>query len=192
MNKKQQNVLNAATGLFAEYGFTKVGIDSIVAASDVSKMTLYKYFKSKDDLIRAVLEQRDEALRASILEALAGIDEPLGRIKAVFDWYDAWFQTDDFHGCMFIKASEEYAGLKPAIMAVTRQHKEWLRAILRDALNALAIADSDAMAAVIMSYLDGLTVTMNMYGAQAPISTEEAWGYMHNLLMMQITQKEAV
>ena len=51
MSDKEEAVLVAATRLFSEFGFHSVVVDTIVAESNVAKMTFYKYFPSKDDLI---------------------------------------------------------------------------------------------------------------------------------------------
>src|SRR3954470_9100662 len=53
----RQQILGTASRLFYEQGFRAVGIDTIIAQSGVAKMSLYRHFPSKEDLIVAYLEQ---------------------------------------------------------------------------------------------------------------------------------------
>ena len=60
---KRDHLIDTALGLFSRYGYHAMGIDRILAESGVAKMTLYNHFKSKDELILAVLRRRDERFR---------------------------------------------------------------------------------------------------------------------------------
>ena len=101
-------------------------------------MTLYKHFPSKDDLIRAVLEERDKRFR----EWFFGRVEELGtspqeKLVAVFDVLTEWIQGDDFRGCMFINAAAEFSSKNDAISQVASDHKvlmcEFLDGLVKDA-----------------------------------------------------------
>ena len=56
----RQRILETAERLFYANGVRSVGIDRIIAESDVAKMTLYNHFASKDELILEVLRYREE------------------------------------------------------------------------------------------------------------------------------------
>lgn len=98
----RDRVLNAAYDLFRRHGTRAVGVDAIVARSGVSKMTLYRYFKSKDDLIMAFMDHREEVWRRQLADADAGAETPVERLLAVFDALDGWFRSDDFDGPSFV------------------------------------------------------------------------------------------
>ena len=68
-------------------------------------MTFYKYFPSKAKLIEECLNQRNQNLQASLNATINGCDDndPLSKIRAIYLWYSAWFETEDFNGCMFQK-----------------------------------------------------------------------------------------
>jgi AcrR family transcriptional regulator len=100
----RERTLGAAYDLFRRHGAHSIGIDRIVAVAGVAKMTLYRYFRSKDELVIATLERREEAWTTNWLireiEARAGT--PAEQLIAVFDVFDEWFRREDYEGCFFI------------------------------------------------------------------------------------------
>ena len=87
-------------------------------------MTLYKHFPSKDDLIRAVLEERHRQFRDWFVEEVEKrSDTPLRKLEAIFEVLEAWIQGDDFRGCMFINAAAEFSRKDEAISKVAADHK---------------------------------------------------------------------
>jgi AcrR family transcriptional regulator len=102
----RDRILRAAYGLFCRHGLQAVGIDRIVAEAGVAKMTLYRHFRSKDELVLAVLERRDQLWTRDWLmrqvEGRAGTPE--ARLLAIFDVFDDWFRRGDYEGCLFINS----------------------------------------------------------------------------------------
>ncbi len=185
MNSKKEAVLRAATDLFSMYGYHAVGVDSIIARSNVAKMTFYKYFPSKDFLIESVLLKRDEELREGILSSVGQKRAPLRKLKAIFDWYELWFAQPEFHGCMFIKASEEFPGQQSRARSISRQHKAWLSGLIETILRELCVATPDKLASHIMIILDGLTVESNMKDATTATKARTAWRYVEQMVQSQ-------
>lgn len=96
MSNKRADLIAKATELFAQGGYTAIGIDRIIAEAGVAKMTMYKHFPSKQHLILAVLKQRDEAFRASLMAYAEQYNAPLNKLKAVFEWHHEWFGKQIF------------------------------------------------------------------------------------------------
>ena len=71
-SNKRDQLLNTAENLFYREGYHATGIDRILAESGVAKMTLYKHFKSKDELILAVLDARHERRQAAAARGATG------------------------------------------------------------------------------------------------------------------------
>ena len=97
----------AAIELFYRHGFGAVGIDQIIAKAGVTKSTFYKHFESKDDLMVAAVQRRDEwESRAwgRAVRAIAG-DDPAKQLLAMLDVMDVWFNDPDFLGCMFLNTT---------------------------------------------------------------------------------------
>jgi AcrR family transcriptional regulator len=105
----RERVLETAYELFSRHGTRAVGVDRIIAESGVAKMTLYRNFASKDDLILAFLERREERWTREWLQATVErrAATPAQRLLAIFDTFAEWFARDDFEGCSFINVMLE-------------------------------------------------------------------------------------
>lgn len=182
MSDKKEAILNVATELFSEFGYHAVGVDTVIAKSKVAKMTFYKYFPSKINLIESVLIRRDLLLRAGILEETSKTRAPIGKIKAVFEWYQRWFSGLDFHGCMFIKASEEFPEKGTAIKTISQTHKAWLVDLIQGYLMDYGTKTPKDLAQHIMIILDGLTVGCNLCPNECEKQVAIAWKYVQHLI----------
>jgi AcrR family transcriptional regulator len=104
----RDRLLAAAEELFYEEGVHIVGIDRVIERAGVAKATLYSVFGSKDELVRAYLEQHNSAwrqrLNSRITERYA---VPRERLLGVFDVLGERFTDPDYRGCAFVNASAE-------------------------------------------------------------------------------------
>ena len=105
-----ERILDAAYELFCTRGVNIVGIDEIIATSGVARQTLYRRFRSKQELVLAVLERREQLWTRGWLQAEVErrADDPDGRLLAIFEVFDGWFRRDDFEGCAFINVMIEH------------------------------------------------------------------------------------
>jgi AcrR family transcriptional regulator len=101
-------IMKTAEDLFYRYGIRTVGIDRIIAESDVAKMTFYKYFPSKSNLIAAYLENRENTWHHILEQATARDADAIDRILSIFDVVRSMCDTAEFQGCPFIKALAEF------------------------------------------------------------------------------------
>jgi AcrR family transcriptional regulator len=142
----RERLVTAAIELFYSYGFGAIGIDQVIAQAGVTKTTFYKHFDSKDDLMVAAVERRDEWEAAAwdrAVRKLAG-DDPAKMLLAAVDVIDAWFNDPDFHGCMFLNSAAEFPSPHHPVHRVAAAHRKRAREYRRDL--ALA-AGADAKAA---------------------------------------------
>jgi AcrR family transcriptional regulator len=158
-SSKRDALLDTAEGLFARHGYRAVGIDAVLAAAGVAKMTLYKHFRSKEELIVAVLERRGNAIAGGLAERIAAApDHPEARLLAVFDWLEQAVRSPNFHGCLFIKAASEY----PAAEDLPRQAAEAFKQACRDLLEGLCcdltVADPEGLARQLQLLFEGALV----------------------------------
>ena len=105
----RSRILEAAYELFTRHGIRAVGIDAIIQRSGVARMTLYRNFGSKDELVLAFLERREQRWTKDWLqhEAERRAADPGERLLAIFDVFGEWFARDDFEGCSFINVMLE-------------------------------------------------------------------------------------
>jgi AcrR family transcriptional regulator len=108
-------IVRASYELFARRGVRDVSIDEIIAASEVAKATLYRYFPSKNDLVLAFLEHRERVWTFGRIEAGARArgGTPEETLLAIFDVFDEWFQEGDFEACSFINVMLELGSDHP-------------------------------------------------------------------------------
>lgn len=157
---RRDQLIETALDLFSRGGFQAVGIDRLLSEAGVAKMTLYKHFRSKDELILAVLRVRDERWRAWFTHAVESkATEPRGRLLAVFDALAEWFAEPDFRGCLFVNAVAELGGSDEAACALAIEHKRYVTGYLRGLAEAAGARDADALARAMALLVEGATVT---------------------------------
>jgi AcrR family transcriptional regulator len=144
----RERILDTAYELFSRHGTRAVGVDRIISECGVAKMTLYRNFPSKDDLILAFLDRRAERWTHAWLEteALRAGGTPGEQLLAVFDTFDAWFRRDDFEGCSFINVMLEVVEPESPVRQSTVRHLEAIRDLLRRLAAEAGIGDPDAFA----------------------------------------------
>ena len=124
---KRDELVKSALKIFYSNGFHATGMDMLAAESGVSKTSMYKHFRTKEDLILAVLRLRDENFRNWLFRRMeeAG-DAPKDQLLGMYDALEEWFAEPGYKGCMFIKASAEYQESDHAIHVQSREHKRLL------------------------------------------------------------------
>jgi AcrR family transcriptional regulator len=162
---RRDHLVGTALALFSKHGYHATGIDRILAESGVAKMTLYKHFRSKDELILAALRRRDEEFcRWFQAEVEARAATARERILTVFDVLEAWFKDPEFNGCCFIHAAGEYSRKDDPVHIAAAEHKARILAYLRDLAQAAGAANADDVARQLMLLVDGAIVTAHVSG----------------------------
>ncbi len=113
----RERILRTAYDLFARRGTRGVGIDEVIARAGVAKATFYRHFPSKDDLVLAFLQRREEVWTLDFVEAGAQRRGSTAeeQLLAIFDVFHDWFQRrEDFDGCSFINVLLELGWAHPA------------------------------------------------------------------------------
>lgn len=127
----RQRILIAAHDLFYREGIRATGVDRVIAQAQVSKVTFYRQFKSKDALIAAYLDYRHDYwiswFRASIE---SNVRLKTSGLDALMETLRSWWESPDFRGCAFINAVVELGPTSPETLDVFRKHKADMRDIL--------------------------------------------------------------
>ncbi len=125
----RERILLAAHDLFYRDGIRATGIDRVIAESGVAKLSFYRHYPSKNDLVLAFLDHRHARWMAWFEEALARHG---GTPQALVPALKEWFAGDGFRGCAFINSVGELGGAVPEVNEVTRRHKaDMAKAIAR-------------------------------------------------------------
>jgi AcrR family transcriptional regulator len=152
----RERVLRAASKLFYLEGIRSVGVDRIAREADVSKMTLYRHFPTKDDLVVATLERREGPAREAFEQAaLAASDDPREQLLAIFELLAPWFGSDGFRGCPFMNATLELADAEHPARRVAGEHKERTRAFFERLAREAGARDPEALSHQLLLLFDG-------------------------------------
>lgn len=100
----RERILVIAYELFSRRGVRDVGVNELISRSGVAKASFYRHFASKDELVLAFLERRDQqwTVEAIVDQARSRADTPEQQLLAIFDVFADWFVRDDFEACSFI------------------------------------------------------------------------------------------
>ncbi|WP_343316017.1 TetR/AcrR family transcriptional regulator [Brucella sp. BE17] len=167
---KRQQIINTAYALFSRFGYHATGTDRIIAEADVAKMTMYRNFSSKDALIVAVLNYRAARFDAQ-LDCLAQcVSTPREKIGTIFGWYERWFLSANFHGCLFTHALAEFGEPGHPVFDAAIEHKNSLSTRLLSILEAEMNKEQAATASdAIFMLLEGATLMAQMGQGQSAI-----------------------
>ena len=143
----RERLLDTAYELFSSRGIRAVGIEDVIEHAGVAKATLYRHFPSKDDLVLAFLEAREERWTLGWVEAEARRrgGTPEEQLLAIFDLFDEWFHREDFEGCSFINVLLEMGSAHPAGSASVR-YLENIRTVVRTLAEEAGLRDPAAFA----------------------------------------------
>ena len=134
MSLLREKILSVATNLFQTRGINSTGVDTIVAVAGTTKMTLYKHFHSKEDLILEVLTKGHQDFQSWIADKLSNNSKkPLEKIQQLFDFIEEWVASPNFHGIAFIKASAEFPNEENAIHKLSSEQSKEFRQFIADA-----------------------------------------------------------
>ena len=174
-NKRQQ-IIDMAYALFSRSGYHATGIDRIITEADVAKMTMYRNFSSKDALIVEVLNHRAARFEVQLDRLAQHASTPPEKIGTIFDWYERWFLSADFHGCLFAHALAEFGEPGHPVFDAVIEHKNSLKARLLSILEAGMEKEQAASASdAIFMLLEGATLMAQMrQGHSAILHAREA------------------
>ncbi|GLC94272.1 TetR family transcriptional regulator [Cupriavidus sp. TA19] len=151
---KRDHIVREASRIFYQRGLA-IGVDTLIEEVGIAKMTLYKHFPTKADLIVACLEYVDERYMARLQSDIVNADEPQEKVLAIFDGLKNWFSTPRFRGCAFVNAITELADPDHPAHAAVLAHKKKTRAWIAQLLDDCSIADSDLVARQIAQLIEG-------------------------------------
>lgn len=152
--------MKTALELFAKNGIHATGIDLIVEHSGVTKKTLYAHFRSKEELVLAVLRWYDCMARNELRRQVEnGEKTARGRLLAVFDFAENWFQQHDFYGCLFINTISEFSDIGTPIRQTCMEYKKALRGYIQELCRQAGASNPQGLSEELAMLLEGATVT---------------------------------
>lgn len=155
----REYILGVASDLFSSQGINATSVDTIVAKADIAKVTLYKYFKSKEQLILEYLREYDERLWKKLSEVTAHEGDAASKLTALVDAMLDWIGDPEFKGFAFINASVEFPQTENAVHQSSLEFAQTLRNNIGALANEAGIKNADTLALQLTLVVEGAAIT---------------------------------
>ena len=157
--KPVDRLVDTARQLFCKNGIAATGIQEVLAASDVSRMTLYNNFGSKQALVIAALEKEGKEWREWFFHRIERSGStPLSRLSNIFAVLEEWFSQADYYGCGLINAIAGGSRDDHEIRSLAMAHKGELKGFLRHLAHDAGIGDEEQFIEQLILLIDGAIV----------------------------------
>jgi AcrR family transcriptional regulator len=167
-SSRREHLLDTAIELFYRHGCHTTGIDKVLAEAGVAKMTLYKHFKSKEDLVLAAAQRFHERGRREFESAVAErAYTPRERLLAIFEVLEEWIGKQGFHGCPSINLAVQYPDLEHPIHQAAAEHKRLRIAYVTELAAATGAPAPRVLAEQLVLLIEGATVMAQVTGEMA-------------------------
>jgi len=156
MSILREKILSTASNLFQTQGINSTGVDNIVAVAGTTKMTLYKYFRSKEVLILEVLEKGHQDFQSWLSNKVnSSANKPSEKLQKLFDFIEEWVTSPDFHGMGFIKASAEFPNEENPVHQLSSDQSRQFRQYISTLASEADIQDPDGLALQLSLIFEG-------------------------------------
>lgn len=160
----KDQLFQTAARLFYRQGYRATGVDTIAAESGIGKMTLYRHYPSKDDLIVAYLRDSDRIFWEGFEQIVEAAPTPREKLLGFFTTLQGYVMSDECYGCPFLNAAAEYPDPDHPVHRIAVEHKRAVRTRFRQLAEATGAARPDALAAALVLLMDGAYMTSRMFG----------------------------
>lgn len=172
---KRDELVQKALKVFYDNGFNATGMEMLAKKTGISKTSMYKHFRTKEDLIIAVLRLRDEHFRNWLYRRMEELAKtPQDQLIAMFDALEEWFDEPGYKGCMFIKASSEYQNSNHPIHMQSADHKRMLEIHVGDLTRKAGLTNPELLARQLLLLKEGAIVTAHLGNTDNPAQNAKA------------------
>jgi AcrR family transcriptional regulator len=161
----QEQLLDAAQELFYRDGIRAIGVDAVVERAGVNKMSLYRRFASKDELVVAYLDRMDERFRERFEASVAKHPEEAAKqMIQAFDDLIVRASAPDYRGCPFLNIACEFGDPEHAARHSVERNKSYLMNRLVELSTAAGARDPRELAESLALLVEGVYATSQTYG----------------------------
>jgi AcrR family transcriptional regulator len=138
LSAARRRLLDAADRLFYAHGVQAVGVDRLLAEARVTRVTFYRHFPAKEDLVEAYLRERMARGRRRVTEILErSPDDPRAALDEIARTFVEDSTVPGLRGCEFVNASAEYSHDSDPARALAVEQRQWIRDVTADLLGRL-------------------------------------------------------
>ena len=161
----RDRLFHTAARLFYQHGYRAVGVDTLAAESGIGKMTLYRHYSSKDDLIVAFLRQSDADFWEYFEQSTGDAPTARGKLLAFFESLQAYVVSPTCYGCPFLNLATEYPETDHTGHRIALEHKQAVRARFTQLAEAAGARRPEALADALFLLMDGAYMAARMFGS---------------------------
>lgn len=166
VNDVRERILETASSLFYRRGVRAVGVDLVVEASGVAKTSLYRYFRTKDDLIAAFLRREDEDFWSHWDDAAQHHrDDAAAELEAQLAWMGERVDRPNYRGCPQVNVAAEFPEAEHPARAVASAHMAELRQRLHGIAERMKVKRPAELAAQLALLINGGFVSSSLLAA---------------------------
>lgn len=183
MEKKistKQRILDTASNLFYFQGFNNTGINQIIAEADIAIGSLYKHYRSKNDLLYSYLQAEEEKFFTSLNEYLRNAGDPKEKLLKLVDFRIRLQEEAQCSGCQFIKINAELGREDECVNELVMNHKAKQKAYLHEILDELSTSGSQPLetsllANILFLMIEGAVVSATINGNTNDLKSVKAY-----------------
>jgi len=164
----KDKVFKTAARLFYQHGYRAIGVDTIAAEAGIGKMTLYRHYPSKDDLIVAYLKDSNELFWNNFEQITKNAPTPREKLLAFFQGLQDYVKTPVCYGCPFLNVATEYPETDYPGHQVALEHKQSVRVRFRQLAKEAGATKPEELADQLFLLMDGAYMASRMFGAKNP------------------------
>lgn len=154
----RERILASATRLFDTASLRSVSADRVIADAGTTKVTFYRHFRTKDDLVVAYLDAQLAHLQSAVRKQQGTGADAVALLRWLARANGAAACRPGFRGCAFLNAAAEYPAEGNAVRAAVERYRSWLHGVVTDALRDLGVEASDDVADQLVMLRDGAMV----------------------------------
>ena len=170
VEERRRIVLDTATRLFTQHGVHAVGMDRLIAETGLSKMSVYRVFATKDELVGAYLDQLRTRIFELIDRDVEDGEDPRLALHAILTSIEADVRRPDFRGCPFGNAAAEYDDLEHPARRIAQEYRQGLLDRLQRLTSELDPDEGRRLARQLAVIIDGAYLSAAHLGAGGPAS----------------------
>lgn len=161
----KDKLFQTAARLFYQHGYRAVGVDTIAAESGIGKMTLYRHYPSKDELIVAYLRDSHKVFWRNFEQITKDAPTAREKLLAFFEALQDYVVTPECYGCPFLNIATEYPETDYAGHQVAIEHKQSVRARFHQLAKETGARQPKALADSLFLLMDGAYMAARMFGS---------------------------
>jgi len=168
-NSVNERILGTASRLFYRQGFHATGINQIIAEADIAIGSLYKHYKSKNDLLCHYLEQQAKTYFANLEVYLQDEKKPLLKILKLIDYRIKLQDGAECLGCHFIKINAEMGRKDKRVEQLISRHKQHQRDFIERIIDEIGETqnlsmDKETLTNIVFLTIEGAVVSSSIHG----------------------------